>query len=327
MNILLVHPAVIPPKKYGGTERVLFYLGEALAKLGHKVFCLVSKGSECDFAELIEYDFHKPLQEQIPDNIDIVHFHAKPAQKIKQPYIVTIHGNGKENEVFDLNTVFVSRNHALRHGSESFVYNGLNWDRYGTPDLNNKRLYFHFLGKASIRKKNLKGAIEVILKTHNEKLHVLGGYRFNLSGGIRFTFSPRIIFHGMVDDKKKAALLNKSKGLIFPVLWNEPMGLAVIESLYMGCPVFGTPYGSLPELISSEVGFLSNKSEELADAVLNADKYNRKVCHEYAGDNFNSMKMAKDYLEKYELILSGKKLNKKPPKFIKELNKKEFLWQ
>ncbi len=68
-------------------------------------------------------------------------------------------------------------------------------------------------------------------------------------------------------------LLNQSKGLIFPVLWHEPFGLAITESLFYGCPIFGTPYGALPEIVQSEYGFLSNDSKELINAIKEVKKY------------------------------------------------------
>ena len=68
----------------------------------------------------------------------------------------------------------------------------------------------------------------------------------------------------MVGGNKKNRLLQHSKGLIFPVKWDEPFGLAITESLYCGCPVFGTPYGSLPELVPSDVGFLAEDMNDIA---------------------------------------------------------------
>ena len=59
----------------------------------------------------------------------------------------------------------------------------------------------------------------------------------------------------MVDASKKKVIIEQSKGLIFPVTWHEPFGLAITESFYFGAPVGGTPYGALPELVSPEVGF------------------------------------------------------------------------
>ena len=58
--------------------------------------------------------------------------------------------------------------------------------------------------------------------------------------------------------------------MIFPVRWHEPFGLAIVESLYFGCPVFGTPYGSLPEIVAPDVGVLSARASDLAEAVRGA---------------------------------------------------------
>jgi glycosyltransferase involved in cell wall biosynthesis len=227
----------------------------------------------------------------------------------------------------DINTVFVSQNHASRYNSNSYVYNGLDWSEYSTPDLNNKRNYFHFLGNAAWRVKNLSGAIDIIKKTKKEKLKVLGGVRFNFKMGVRFTFSSKVSFSGMVGGEEKFGLLNGSKGLIFPVRWHEPFGLAIIESLFYGCPVFGTPYGSLPELVKENVGFLSDKSDNLVEAVLNVDNYSRQECHEYAMEEFNAKKMAMEYLKKYEIVMSGNKLNTDTPKLLKIQEQKWLEWK
>ena len=133
--------------------------------------------------------------------------------------------------------------------------------------------------------------------------------------GFRFTWNPRIHFHGMVDDSKKKVIIEQSKGLIFPVTWHEPFGLAITESLYFGAPVFGTPYGALPELVSQEVGFLTAHGQEMAAHIQSA-QYSPKVCHEYARDLFNSSVMAEAYLKKYETVLNGEPLNKEVPHII-----------
>ena len=133
--------------------------------------------------------------------------------------------------------------------------------------------------------------------------------------GFRFTWNPRVHFHGMVDDSKKKVIIEQSKGLIFPVTWHEPFGLAITESLYFGAPVFGTPYGALPELVSPEVGFLTAHGQEMAEHIQSA-QYSPKVCHEYARDLFNSSVMAEAYLKKYETVLNGEPLNKEVPHII-----------
>lgn len=328
MKILIVNKHIIPVHTYGGTERVIWGLAKELTKLGYEVTFLVPKGSSCSFASVIYIDENKPILEQVNGEYDVVHFNFRPegVENTHTPYVITMHSNSNDLSELDRNTVFISQNHAERYGSTCYVYNGLDWSEYSIPDLTNKRDYFHFLGKAAWRVKNVSGAIDVIKKTKSEKLRVLGGVRFNFKMGLRFTFSPRISFEGMVGGEKKFALLNRSKGLVFPVKWHEPFGLAMTESLYYGCPVFGTPYGSLPELIKEDVGFLSKKSDELTEAILNVDSYSRKRCHEYVVEEFNAKKMALGYLKKYETVISGIKLNDASPKLLEVQEKKWLDW-
>ena len=326
MEILIVHNGIIPAFKYGGTERVIWSLGKSLIKLGHKVTFLVADGSYCDFANIITINNHKAITEQIPDYIDVIHFNSEPSGNISKPYIVTMHGNRTDKYELNDNTVFVSNNHAERYGSTSYVHNGLDWNDYPNPDFTVKRDSFHFLGKAAWRVKNIKGAIDTICSTKKERLNVLGGNRLNIKMGFRLTFSPRVSFKGMIGGNDKFSYLNKSKGLIFPVIWHEPFGLAITESLYFGAPVFGTPYGSLPELVNSEIGFLSSNQSELTKAI-EENVYNPKLCYEYANDIFNSDIMAKRYVEKYEIVIKGGKLNNQKPKLVNLETSKFLLWK
>ena len=314
MNITIVLGDKIPSIKYGGTQRVMWYLGKELDKRGHKVTFIAGKGSYCPFAKVIELDPAGNLNAQIPADTDLVHFNIPVPDGITKPHLLTIHGNGIPANA-DRNIVFVSRNHAQRLGSESFVYNGLDWDDYGPANLTLSRKNYHFLGKAAWKVKNMKGAIAVVESIKNAQLDVLGGYRLNLKMGFRFTWNPRIHFHGMVDDSKKKGFIEQSKGLIFPVTWHEPFGLAITESLNFGAPVFGTPYGALPELVPPEVGFLTTHRQEMAEHIQSA-QYSPKVCHEYARDLFNSSVMAEAYLKKYETVLNGEPLNKEVPHVI-----------
>lgn len=328
MNILIANNSVIPAFKYGGTERVIWWLGKELAKRGHAVTYLVKKGSHCNFARVIELDDTLPLNQQIPPGIDIVHAHYQHAGVVQQPYVNTLHTN-IDNPLHALhpNTIFVSADHARRYGSESFVYNGLDWDEAGKPELNRQRKHFHFLGKAAWRLKNVQGAIDVVTATPKERLAVLGGNRLNIKMGFRFTLSPRISFYGMVGGEEKNRLLNNSKGLLFPVRWHEPFGLALIESLYFGCPVFGTPYGSLPEIIGPGFGLLSACTAELSQAILQADSFDKAKCHQYAVDVFNSGKMAEAYLAKYNHVLNGETLNAGTPMLLQTPAEKFLPWR
>lgn len=323
MNITIVNPSKIPALLYGGTERVIWYLGRELAKSGHKVTYLVASGSVCDFGEVIIFNPQLPLNDQIPENTDIVHFNFPVKDKISKPNITTIHGNSSPGQEFDINTVFVSKNHAERHNSESYVYNGLDWDDYGKPEYDNKRTYVHFLANAAWKVKNLKGAINICSQA-DEKLAVLGGKRINFKMGFRLTLDTKVKFYGMVGGEKKMNLISGSKALVFPVLWDEPFGLALTESMYLGCPVFGTPYGALPEIVKPGTGFLSDKSSEIANALKNVNSFDRKFISEYAGDEFNSKKMAQEYLKKYETILSGKTLNETRPAYLPEKHRQTY---
>lgn len=318
MHILIVQNSLLPVTTYGGTERVVWSLGKALVQMGHRVTFLAKSGSMCPFAEVKFFNPDQCVDAQIPESVDIVHLNNWHDACLSKPCIVTQHGNTDFGEILHLNTVFVSKNHAQRHGATSFVYNGIDPDDYGKPDLSLKRTHFHFLAKAAWRVKNVKGAIKAT-RLSGQKLVVMGGSRLNISMGFRLTLDPHVRFKGMVGNVAKAAVLSNSQGLIFPVLWHEPFGLALIESLYFGCPVFGTPYGSLPELIEPEFGFLTQNSAEMAQ-ILRGSSFDIHKCHQYAADNFSSQKMAENYLKIYEKVLSGndltENLNEKPPSLI-----------
>ncbi|MBT0608486.1 glycosyltransferase [Aequorivita echinoideorum] len=323
MHILIVdRSGPIPAPKYGGTERVIWGLGKCLNLLGHKVTYLVPGGFKGDFAECLYLDQSKDLNIQIPNYIDVVHINYNPLQSINKPYLITMHGNPGAMDSIDKNTVFISKNQAERYNSEVYIHNGLYWEDYNTPNLNKKRDYFHFLGKASWRVKNVFGAAKIVRKA-NGVLKIGGGSRWckrNFFRGFKYILDPKIQFLGMVNDEDKIKMMEKSKALVTPVLWHEPFGLAIIESLYAGCAVFGTSNGSLPELISPRVGLISNEYDTLAKA-LNTFEYDPQYCHEYAKRNFNAEKMTLAYLKLYEKVISGKKLHQQNPEFSKEKNK------
>jgi glycosyltransferase involved in cell wall biosynthesis len=316
MHILIVADCVIPVVKYGGIERMIWWLGKNLTQRGHTVSYIVRKGSSCPFAKMYELRKDIPFQQQIPPGIDLVHYNGYADGNITTPFVVTEHGNMNDTSIkFHPNSVFVSQNHAQRFGSSTFVYNGLDFDDYENPDFNKKRSYAHFLADASWKVKNVTGAIKIAKKAH-EKLAVLGGVRFNFNMGIRITLDTHVQFYGKVGGHEKMQLLNGSKALIFPVLWHEPFGIAIIESMYYGCPVLGTPYGSLLELVNSEVGFLSNSYNQLANALKNIGQFNAKHCHDYVVEHFSAKEMTEKYIRLYEKVLNGEQLNSKAPQLI-----------
>ncbi len=314
--VLLNIYATLPAERYGGVERIMWWLGRDLASRGHEVSYLVLDGS-CPFARVIRYDRRRPLDAQLPADADVVHVqHILPrGESIGRPHLHTLHGSGSRFVELDRNTVFISREQAGRFGSRSFIHNGVDWRDYGPPALEASRTGLHFLGDAAWKVKNLRGAIRVA-RLAGEELHVAGGSRLNFRMGFRLTLSQKVRFHGWVGQEQKRRILAGSKGLVYPVRWREPFGLALVESLYFGCPVFGTPYGSLPEIVPPDVGFLSASSEELAEAVRDAARMDPRRCHAHAVARFGVRAMADKYLEAYERVLAGETLHAERPRRI-----------
>jgi glycosyltransferase involved in cell wall biosynthesis len=320
MHIFIAHPSRIPVEAYGGTERIIWWLGKELSRRGYRVTYLVKKGSSCPFADIQIWNEKLQLEDQIPDDVDLVHIHSGTKGIEKKPCVVTIHENYAQGQEFHPNAVFLSANHAYRHGSSTFIYNGIDLGDYGLPEVDNLRRYFHYLGHQTIKVKNLKGAIDIAVKAR-ERLHVIGGSRINLQSGLRITLSPLVRFHGLIGGEGKNTIMQSSKGLIYPVLYHEPFGLGVMESLYFGCPIFGSPIGSLPELLGSkhhpdhiaqgtmdafysEFGVLSTKADELSTALKTANDFDRKRCQEYVADQFTVKQMTDAYVRVYEQVMN-----------------------
>jgi len=309
LQITLIHPAKFPVSKYGGTERVVWWLAQGLSELGHQVNLVCAPGSQCPYAKV--WSSTEPLP-----STDITHHFNTPTEEPESPYLITIEGNGKPGEIFLPNTVFVSRNHAERHGATVFVYNGLNPNDYLYQAQKNNSLLF--LAKASWSVKNVKGAVRIARQSSCE-LNILGGSR---------TWLPswrKVHWRGMLGGEAKASFIARSKGLLFPVLWNEPFGIAVTESLVSGTPVLATPFGSMKELVNPEVGRLCASYQEFITAVKELGSFKPEVCRDWALSKFHYRLMAKKYIEFYEVILSGKKLNPKSPKSPDKIDKTPFL--
>lgn len=302
----------LPPVKYGGTERVVWGLGTNQEKDGHEVRYLWGNAPNLPANASIA-DKSVPLEKQINGWPDIVHFHRPYDGELHVPYISTEHGNADEARTYSRNCVFLSNKHAQNHGAECFVHNGLNWDEYGEPNIKEIGDYFVFLGKTKAPTKNLQGTVQIAQRTKT-KLSVLGGTRLNIRKNPYFVSDRRVKFHGMVGGDVKNTLIKNARALLFPVRWHEPFGLAIIEALYLGVPVIGTKYGSLPEIISEpEIGFLSNDLDILVQAAGDCGRFNRMRCHEVAKERFSSYKMHKGYEICYQKVLDGEYLNSKKP--------------
>jgi glycosyltransferase involved in cell wall biosynthesis len=311
MRIAVVYPGRLPAVDYGGIERFVVWLGRGLRELGHEVAVLAAPGSHTDFAPVFPYDPAAPVEAQLPGGIDFVHLSLPGDWPRSVPACLTYHETSGERRSHHPNTVFVSAHQARANGGEVFVWHGLDPSNYPEPDLDAARTRLTFLGKAAWRVKNVRGAI-AIARRAGLPVDVLGGSRLQFSMGFRLTLDWRARFHGMVDDAAKAKWLNRSRGLVNPVRWHEPFGVAIIEALYFGVPVFGTPYGSLRELVPPFAGHLATSAEELSEAILTRS-YEPERIHGWAREQFHYLRMARDYIGIYEKILGGGQLHASPP--------------
>jgi glycosyltransferase involved in cell wall biosynthesis len=299
MRIVHCCDAKLPVKGYGGTERVVVWLARELSGMGHHVTLIARRGSRADYAEVIEAKH--PLRDSVnllPAETDLVQYYSSPPSPPDVPFLVYIAGNARPGERFYPNTVFVSRNHAQRHDSQSFVYNGIDPDEYAYRQ--DKDDYFLFLSKVSRRIKGVRTAIR-LAEAMDLRLVIAGGWRPSFSRNIRYV--------GEVYGRRKAELLAGAKALIFPIEWEEPFGLVTVEAMVSGTPVITTPRGAMPEIVSSDVGFICKDFEEMREAVENVGKIDPRRCRRVALERFTSKTMAEQYLGLYRRIINGEKLN------------------
>ena len=305
MKICFVCDMRLPTKKYGGTERVVEWLVMEFLKMGHTIVLVAPTGTSIQGVTCIAADSNEEALLAIPGNVDIVHFHARPPESdFALPWLYTLHGNAQEISLLPKNTVFISRNHAERHRGTVVVYNGVNPAEFVFREQ--KKDYLLFL--SLIRRKD-KGAARAIELARRYAMPTVfaGGTRFDLlkSGGFFKSFHPMVKFVGKVAGREKAEYFASAKALLFPINWEEPFGLVLIESLMSGTPVIATPMGAVPELITPDVGALFSDDDMFGDALERALSCSPKVCRDWAVTNFSSSVCAANYFTLYERILSG----------------------
>jgi Glycosyl transferases group 1 len=313
MHVTLYKPGKvpIPPRLYGGTERIIYWLGKALVELGHQVTLIANAQSKIPGAELRaisenETDARAWLK-LVPASTDIVHLWDTSQPNSEKPFVVTVEGNGQPGQKFHPNTIFISQKHAANHGSKHFVFNGLDPNDYTFSET--RENYAVFLAKARWPVKNLPGAIEVARRAGIE-LRVLGSRNWPLNLQKLFPPIRGVRYYGMIGGDEKRDLLARARCLIFPVRWHEPFGIALTEALVSGAFVAGTPYGSLPEIVAPEVGILSANANELAEAVKNPQGFSPQKCREHILKNgFTHLDMARSYLRYYEAVLARGRLD------------------
>lgn len=304
MIIAQVCRSVVPPTGYGGTERDVSWLSEALADMGHRVYLVAHPGSRTVKAELVEIPPKArsvaEIMKHLPGDVEIAHFHFKIDEPPPVPFLVTIHGNMMWHEEVPPNTVFQSRDQARRHGSKHFVYNGVNLSEYG--DRGGKEDYFFFMAKF-LSRKGLDTAVRLAKDL---------GFTFIAAGGRRLSFRKNVRYVGEIDGEEKRTLLARARALLFPIRWPEPLSLVALESLASGTPIITSRAGSMDEIVSPEVGFICDTYEEFAEAIRNIDRINPEDCRKRAAECFSAEIMARNYLKYFARILERGNLGEEP---------------
>jgi glycosyltransferase involved in cell wall biosynthesis len=276
----------------------VIWLARGLAELGHKVTLLAPTGSHLAEGRVVELrprdlaDSRFDLSGFVPDTVDILHLHSPLARSPAQPHVFTLHGNRSPPSAA-ANTIFLSANHAERHGGSAFVYNGLDPSEYTFRA--EKSGYDLFLGRLH-RAKGYRWAINGA-KRAQKQLVVAGGWRPSLRRSLRYV--------GSVHGRRKAGLLAGADCLWMPALWEEPFGLTLIEAMMSGTPVLGTRRGALPEIVSEDVGRLGDTFEELIASRGAIDELDPHACRRRAERWFTHTRMAEEYVRMYRHYLAS----------------------
>ena len=299
MHVVVASHHRLPVEGYGGTQRVVVALVRGLVTLGHRVTLLAQPGTKIPEAKVVEVppkDLKNPsidLTPYLPSDADILHVHfpVKPPSKTL-PFVHTLHANLKPKAPVPPNTIFLSRDHARRHGREAFVYNGLDPEAF--TFRRRKEQWDLFLGRLHSTK-GYHWAVEAAKRT-GRKVIIAGGWRPSFTGNIKFV--------GEVDGKRKAALLARARCLWSPALWDEPFGLPTIEALFSGTPVVGTRRGALPEIVTSATGALADTLDELIAAAEQIGDRSPEACRARAERWFTHLTMAAEYVRMYDQVIT-----------------------
>lgn len=339
MKIAQVAPLYesVPPKLYGGTERVVFNLTEELVEQGHEVTLFASGDSItnatlipcCEKALRLNNDCCDSLAPhivqiqkvlQMADEFDVIHFHTDylhypSTENLKTPQVTTLHGRLDIPELqliydtFDQPVVSISNNQRKPLPQANFigtVYHGLlkNSFSQGSGDKN----YLAFLGRVS-PEKGLDKAIEWaiasnrILKIAAKVDKVDAAYYETIIKPL--LNHPLIEFIGEINEEQKQEFLGNASALLFPINWNEPFGIVLIEAMACGTPVIAHGLGSVPEIIENDKnGFIVLSTQEAVDAVNRLNQIDRSTIRKIFEEKFSAKRMADDYLQLYKKLIS-----------------------
>jgi glycosyltransferase involved in cell wall biosynthesis len=210
--------------------------------------------------------------------------------------VFTLHGNLGPGRAPRPNTIFLSSDHASRHGGKAFVYNGVDPSEFEFRRM--KGEYDLFLG----RLRTVKGYRWAIAGAKR------AGRRLLVAGGWRPSFRRSLRFVGAVDGQQKAGLLSSAQCLWMPALWDEPFGLTLVEAMMSGTPVLGTRRGALPEVVSGDVGALGDTLEELIELRSTIEWRDPGTCRARAERWFSHTRMAEEYVRMYQHYLTSGRL-------------------
>jgi glycosyltransferase involved in cell wall biosynthesis len=300
MHVALYIRDRLPVAKYGGTQRVAVYLARGLADAGHQVTLLAQAGTRVREASVVELPpapegMPPPdLRRWMPPGVDLLLAYSPVAATLDVPWIRSLHGNRKPGTVSAPNTLYLSRDHAARHGGVAFVYNGIDVAEFRFETR--KADYDLFLGRLH-QVKGYRWALEGARRT-GRRLVLAGGWRPSLRRGVRYV--------GEVGGERKAALLANAACLWMPALWDEPFGLTLVEAMASGTPVLGTRRGALPEIVSPDVGALGETLDEMVTCRATLAGIDPAACRARVERHFSHHVMAAEYVRMFrEYLASG----------------------
>ena len=338
----------VPPQLYGGTERIVSFLTEALVAAGHEV-TLFASGDSITGARLVpvvekalrlnkntvdEIAPHITMLQQVQEeirNFDVIHYHIDylhyPVSRYTPtPQVTTLHGRLNIPELAPLyqaykETPVVSISNSQREplpwiNWRGTVYHGLPSTLF-TPQYHPGE-YLAFLGRVS-PEKGIDQAIAIAIEC-GIPLKVAAKIDKNDQDYYekhiqKLLDHPLVEFVGEIGEPEKNEFLGKAMALLFPINWSEPFGLVMIESLACGTPVIAYRNGSVPEILAGDrSGFVVQTKDEAVAAVKNILSIDRRECRRYFEERFTSARMAEDYIRIYQDVikLKNEDFNLKP---------------
>ena len=333
--LLVMDPGLpVPPTQYGGHERLVYSFAEKYHQLGHDVTLLAGPGSYCS-GKTITYGVNdlgrsslKRLKEIFSvwkylmnnkNNFDLIHDFGRlayllpvinnNAQKIMtygRP--ITASGIRAINLLPNKNLMFTAcSNYCVNTGNVAgkwkTVYNTIDFSKYQLNEIVNNDAPLMFLGRLD-KIKGVHTAINVAIATNNKLIiagnisHTPDNYEYYKTMVEPRIDNDQIKYVGPLNDDEKNFYLQKAKALLFPIEWDEPFGMVMIEAMACGTPVIGFKRGSVPEVVTEGVsGFIVNTQEEMTVAVNQIPAIDRSECREIAKNRFDVDVITHEYLD------------------------------